>query len=238
MTMRWGYDPGEVEYLEQQEMKQRVEPGYWIREGREPGSPADNQEMAAGLVAGARAKRGDAFPSGIRGEREIKQPLASPTPTLPTGVYRGPGAEPGFFPGEPVDQPYQQPMFNRSQMWNAQPGYSINPYNPAWSPSALHANVNVPYNPMNYYAGTQMLADDPGLQGAERVFPQQEMTPGVLAGLLGQYGNPFWQQVGATPYGYNPMGMQPQPGVSNPMMSGIQRLLNRSVPARYGSRGR
>ena len=226
MTMRWGYDPGEVEYLEQQGGRNA------------PGSPADNQEMVAGLVAGARAKRGDAFPSGRRGEREIKQPLASPTPTLPTGVYRGPGAEPGFFPGEPVDQPYQQPMFNRSQMWNAQPGYSINPYNPAWSPSALHANVNVPYNPMNYYAGTQMLADDPSLQGAERVFPQQEMTPGVLAGLLGQYGNPFWQQVGATPYGYNPMGIQPQPGVSNPMMSGIQRLLNRSAPARYGSRGR
>ena len=210
MTMRWGYDPGEVEYLEQQEGRNA------------PGSLADNQEMVAGLVAGARAKRGDAFPSGRRGEREIKQPLASPTPTLPARTNYGPGGEPGFFPGEPVAQPYQQPMFNQFPIWNIQPGqqgfadmgYSINPYNPNWAPPFQSPD------PMNYYP------NNPGMQGVNRTFTPQEMNPGMLAGLLGQYGNPFWQQIGQ------------QGNVSNPMMSGIQRLLNRSAPARYGSRGR
>ena len=237
MTMKWGYDPGEVEYLEQQGGRNA------------PGSPADVAEQSMGMSANIKA-RGERAARETQRPRGVKATLPSPIVGDNTSpirkTYGGSGAEPGFFPGEPVDQPYQQPMFNQSLMWNVPPGqqgfvdagYSINPYSPTWSPSALNANMNVPYNPMNYYAGTQALANDPNLQGAHRVFPQQEMTPGVLAGLLGQYGNPFWQQVGATPYGYNPMGIQPQPGVSNPMMSGVQRLLNRSAPARYGSRGR
>ena len=204
MTMQWGYDPGEVEYLEQQEGAELT------RDIRRRGKEA---------IGGRTAKVGRKGPR--RAERERQRPIGVEA-TLPTRTNYGPGGEPGFFPGEPVDQPYQQPMFNQFPIWNTQPGqqgfadmgYSINPYNPNWAPPFQNPD------PMNYYP------NNPGMQGVNRTFTPQEMNPGMLAGLLGQYGNPFWQQIGQ------------QGNVSNPMMSGIQRLLNRSAPARYGSRGR
>ena len=224
MTMRYGYDPSEVEELERQE---RPNPGQ--------ARVADFQEMMAWQAdAGRRASR----PSPAI-QPETQRPMATAMPPIPrqgNQPYRGDSRQESrhpFFPGEPTNVPYQPPMFNRSPIWNTQPGqagyadmgYSINPMNPMWNPPWQ------PPSPTNYYP------NNPNLQGVNRVFTPQEMNPNTAAGLLQQYGNPFFQQIGAQPYQYSPTGMGTQPGVSPFMMNAIRRAMNPSM-TRYGSRGR
>ncbi|SVD84895.1 uncharacterized protein METZ01_LOCUS437749, partial [marine metagenome] len=209
-TMRQGYDPGELEELRRTRRRQT---GYspWIGEQ----ARADVDEFGAGMESAARF-------------RESQRPAATAMPQVPAGGYQPymgasrQEAQHPFFPGEPTNVPYQPPMFNQSPIWNTQPGqagyadmgYSINPMNPMWNPPWQ------PPSPTNYYP------NDPNLQGVNRVFTPQEMNPNTAAGLLQQYGNPFFQQIGAQPYSTTtPTGMGAQPGVSSFMMDAIRRAM-------------